>query len=106
MPFRDSASQLRDLAVRRAARLSSSEMREELVPLPVAAAIAYASLIGDPTAVRSTAVLEDRLEHIALALSAVATVYAADAGDELVLRKDELAQAIELLRRSGIAFSA
>jgi hypothetical protein len=90
-----------------------------LLPLPVAAVIAYPRLVGDPMAERDTSLLQDRLDRIALALSAVASVYAADpsgsgfhvadAGsptDGLLMRKDDLAAAIQTLLRARVAFSA
>ena len=99
MSYRDPAFQLRDLSVRKP-RAPQSDA-DELLPLSVAAAIAYGRLIGDPTQVRAAS-LEDRLQRIELALSAVATVYAGGNGEDL-LRRQELMAAIELLRRAGIA---
>lgn len=104
MTYRDAAFHLRDLAARQSQPLR--ETADELVALPVAAVMAYARLIGDPTQVRNASMLEDRLERIELALSAVATVYNGGPGGELALRRSDLAAAIDLLRRSGIAFSA
>jgi hypothetical protein len=88
-----------------------------LLPLPVAAAIAYPRLVGDPMEERDTSMLEDRLERIALALSAVASVYTADPNgsgihvadigsptDGLLMREADLAAAIETLLRAGVAF--
>ena len=101
MPYRDSAFHLRDQAV----RLPPQPAGWELVPLPIAAVIAYARLIGDPMEVRNTSVLQDRLDRIALALSAVATVHVRGPGETPGVRRHDLAAAIDLLRRSGIAFS-
>ena len=101
MPFRDSAFHLRD----RAARQPPQPVGMELVPLPVAAVIAYARLIGDPLEVRNTSVLQDRLDRIALAISAVATVHAREAHESPAVRRSDLADAIDILRRSGISFS-
>jgi hypothetical protein len=98
----DSAFYLRDQAARRMLQPAGLE----LVPLPIAAVIAYARLIGDPMEVRNSSVLQDRLDRIALALSAVATVHARGAGESPALSRSDLAAAIDLLRRSGIAFSA
>jgi hypothetical protein len=101
MSHPDPAFLLRDQAARR-----PLQPGPELVPLPIAAVIAYARLIGDPMEVRHTAVLEDRLERISLALSAVATVHVREAGESPAITRSDLVAAIDLLRRSGIAFSA
>lgn len=107
-----------DPAFRPQASVLPAEAREKLLPLPVAAVIAYGRLIGDATDVRSTSVLQDRLDRLALALSAVATVYTADADsagfqlahgrsptEGLFMYRDELAEAIDTLRRARVAFT-
>ena len=104
MGYRDAAFHIRDLAARQAVRLSA-QARIELLSLPVAAAIAYSRLIGDATDVRNSEVLQGRLDRIALALSAVATLYAGEAGEGPLVRKDELAKAINTLRRAGVSFT-
>lgn len=99
-------------------RFLPADAGAKLLPLPVAAVIAYGRLIGDATDVPSTSVLQDRLDRLALALSAVATVYAADAGgpgfqltddrsptEGLFMHRDELARAIDTLRRARVAFT-
>ena len=101
MSFRDSAFHLRDQAARRLLQPAGLD----LVPLPIAAVIAYARLIGDPMEVRNASVLQDRLDRIALALSAVATVHAREPGESPGVSRADLAAAIDLLRRSGVAFS-
>ena len=105
MSCRDSALDLRDLALRQARRVPTHESAE-LLPLTVAAAIAYGRLVGDPLEVRSTSVLEDRLDRIALAISAVATVYTGDTSENLLVRRADLTAAIDVLRRAGVEFSA
>lgn len=105
MSYRDSALDLRDLALRQARRVPAGA-GAELLPLTVAAAIAYGRLVGDPSEVRNTSVLEDRLDRIALAISAVATVYTGDTSDNLLVRKADLTAAIDVLRRAGVAFNA
>jgi hypothetical protein len=105
MSSRDLRGQLRHLAAFRAHQ-AAVDARGDLIPLSVAAAIAYARLVGDASDVSDSAVLQERLDRIALALSAVATIYSGASREDLFLRKDELAGAIGTLRRAGIAFNA
>lgn len=104
MAYRDAAFHIRDLAARQAVRLSA-ESKVELLSLQVAAAFAYGRLIGDATDVRNSAVLQERLDRIALALSAVATLYTGDTDEGPLVRKDELAKAINTLCRAGVSFT-
>jgi len=97
--------------------------RRKLMPLPIAAAIAYATIIGAPTNVKSPSLLQERLNRIALALSAVATIFsscdeetavvsslvASDVRalrlDDFAIRTQDLFPAIDILQRSGLMFS-
>lgn len=103
MTLIDPSFHIRDLATRQARR-ASAQAGDELLPLSVAAAIAYAYLVGDATEV-SNLLLQERLDHIALALSAVAKLYNSEAGENPRLRRGDLPAAIETLRRAGVAFA-
>lgn len=104
MALIDPSFHIRDLATRQARR-ASAQAGDELLPLSVAAAIAYAYLVGDATDVPNILVLQERLDHIALALSAVAKLYNSEAGENPRVRRGDLPAAIETLRRAGVAFA-
>jgi len=104
MALIDPSFHIRDLATRQARR-ASAQAGDELLPLSVAAAIAYAYLIGDATEVGNIMVLQERLDHIALALSAVAKLHNSEAGENPRIRRGDLPAAIDTLRRAGVAFA-
>jgi len=117
MSFPDSAYRSSE-GVEPPPRLLPADARARLLPLPVAAVIAYGRLIGDATDVPSTSALQNRLDRLALALSAVAKVYTEEAGglgfqladdrsptESLFVYRDELVEAIDTLRKAGVAFT-
>lgn len=63
----------------------------DLLPLPVAAAIAYDSLASRREAARTTEELHDRLDIAAVALSSLAPIYRTDGDEPRIVTEPALA---------------